>query len=478
MSAADDDKVIRLLRGGGGPPPPSEDDYGADPDAVPPAFSDEALALRFATQHADRLRYVALWGKWLIWDGVAWRKDETMHSFDLARHICRSAASECNKPKAATSIASARTVAAVEKLSKADRRHAATVAQWDTDPWLLNTPDGIVDLRSGDLSTHDPKHHMTKSTAITPFGECPLWMQFLATITNNNPQLQAYLQRASGYCLTGSIREHALFFAYGTGANGKGTFLNTITGILGDYAAVSNTETFTAQAGSRHLTELARLHGARLVVAQETEEGKHLAEARIKAITGGDPITANFMRQDHFTYNPQFKLFIAGNHKPNLRHVDQAIRRRFNLIPFDVQIPREERDEQLFDKLSNEWPGILQWMVDGCRDWLAERLAPPDIVRSATEGYFEEEDTFGQWLSECCRISAYSTGEAGALFRSWKAWSTAAGEPPSSQKRFSQALASRGFNPKKGTAGKRLFSGLDLIVPPSHHEVNDEPSGG
>jgi putative DNA primase/helicase len=231
--------------------------------------------------------------------------------------------------------------------------------QWDFDPWLLNTPAGVVDLRTGMIGPHNPNHYMTKITAVAPAGDCPLWHKILARITGGNTELQDFLMRVMGYCLTGITREHALFFGYGTGANGKGTFLNTMTAILAGYAAVAPMETFTATPTDRHPTDLAMLRGARLVTAQETEEGRRWAESRIKAMTGGDPISARFMRQDFFTFLPLFKLFIAGNHKPGLRGVDEAMRRRLNLIPFTVTISVADRDVQLADKLKPEMPGIL-----------------------------------------------------------------------------------------------------------------------
>ena len=183
-------------------------------------------------------------------------------------------------------------------------------------------------------------------------------------MTDGDHELVAFLQRVAGYALTGSTSAHALFFLYGTGANGKSVFVNTVAGILGDYHRTAPIETFTASSHERHPTDLAGLRGARLVTAVETEEGRRWAESRIKALTGGDKIAARFMRQDFFEFTPQFKLLIAGNHKPGLRSVDEAIRRRFNLIPFAVTIPDEERDENLTDNLKAEWPGILAWMIE------------------------------------------------------------------------------------------------------------------
>jgi putative DNA primase/helicase len=187
----------------------------------------------------------------------------------------------------------------------------------------------------------------------------------------------AYLQRAVGYALTGLTQEHALFFAYGTGANGKSVLLSTAAGLLGDYHKTAPIETFTASNSDRHPTDLASLRGARLVTATETEEGRRWAEARIKQLTGGDTISARFMRQDFFEFAPSFKLFIAGNHKPSLRSVDEAIRRRFHLVPFAVTIPSEERDSDLAEKLKDEWPGILAWLIEGCLEWQTEGLRRP-----------------------------------------------------------------------------------------------------
>ena len=201
----------------------------------PPAFSDEALALRFAEQHVGDLRYVAAWGRWLSWTGTNWKFDDTLNAFDLARQVCREAAASCNKTKIASMIASAKTVAAVERLAKADRRIAATVDQWDNDPWLLNTPTGVIDLRTGKSRPARPDDYITKITEMGPGGECPRFIAFLDTIAGGDGELVAYLRRTLGYSLTGDTREHSLFFAYGTGANGKSVLLSTMAGILGDY---------------------------------------------------------------------------------------------------------------------------------------------------------------------------------------------------------------------------------------------------
>jgi putative DNA primase/helicase len=276
---------------------------------LPPAFTDDALALRFCDRHEGVFLFVAAWGKWFRWDGARWRQDDTLYAYDLARLVCREAAAECNgSGNAKAAIASAKAVAAVERLARADRRTAATIDQWDRDPMLLNTPAGVVDLRTGDMRPHRAEDFMTKITAIAPGGECPLFLAFLDRITRSDREIVAYLQRVFGYALTGLTREHALFFAYGTGANGKSVLLSTVAGILGDYHRTAPIETFTAANGERHPTDLAGLRGARLVSATETEEGRRWAESRVKQLTGGDIISARFMRQDFFEFLPAFKL--------------------------------------------------------------------------------------------------------------------------------------------------------------------------
>ena len=449
-----DAEVGKLRKGA-----PAFHDYDA---CRPPEFSDEALALRFADRHAEDLRYVAAWGKWMQWTGNVWRQDYTLTAFSLARTVCREQSAIANDPHIAENLASAKTIAAVERLAKADRRLAATIDQWDADLWVLNTPGGVIELRTGKLRPNQPSDYCTKITAVAPDGDCPIWLGFLDRVTGGDKELQQFLQRIAGYSLTGDISAHALFFAHGSGGNGKGVCINTLSAVLGDYAKVATMDAFTASQNDRHKTELAMLRGARLVVAQETEEGRRWAESRIKALTGGDPITANFMRQDHFTFMPQFKLLIAGNHKPGLRKVDDAMRRRMNLIPFTQTIGPNERDPNLPEKLKAEWPGILQWAVNGCSQWREVGLAPPEAVTAATNEYLAEEDSGAIWLGECCKVDPNLKTGASDLFASWKEWADRAGEYAGTQKSFSESLKSRGFEKDRLTGGKAAFRGIGL----------------
>jgi putative DNA primase/helicase len=298
-----------------------------------------------------------------------------------------------------------------------------------------------VDLRTGEEYVPRREDFCTKIAAVAPANiATPLWRAFLDKITAGDSELKSYLKRMAGYCMTGDTSEHVLFFLYGTGANGKSVYVNTLRGIWGDYASAAPMTTFMTSHTDQHPTDLAMLRGVRLVVAQETEIGRQWAETKIKSITGGDPITARFMRQDFFTYTPRFKIVIAGNHKPSLGNVDEAIRRRLHLVPFTITIPPEERDKELFDKLKPEWPGILRWAIGGCLEWQRIGLAPPDTVNAATDEYLAEEDALGRWIEECCITGKHLWGIGANLWGSWKAWSEANNEWTGTRKSFAQAL--------------------------------------
>ena len=401
-----------------------------------------------------------------MWDGRFWKRDETLRLFDDIRNFCGELNVFADGARQRKELGSAKIVAAVAKLVKADRQIAATVDQWDADPWLLNTPDGELDLRTGSLNPHNPEHFMTRITSVSPAGECPLWMKFLHDVADGDQDLIDYLQRAAGYALTGSTREHALFFLYGTGRNGKGVFLNTLHGILNDFSIAAPVETFTLSRNDRHPTELAMLRGARLVIAQETEEGGAWAESRIKALTAGDPVTARFMRQDFFTFNPQFKLFIAGNHKPSLKTVDIAIRSRLHLVPFTVTISEDKRDSDLAEKLREEWPGIFNWMLIGCLDYLDMGLKPPEAVLSATSEYFVTQDTFSQWLDEECEIGTDYWELSGALFTRWKEYAKECNSRVGRQSELADKLDAAGYRYIRDGRG-RVWEGLRLKSGPA-----------
>ncbi len=430
--------------------------------------TDDALAISFTRRYHHDWRYVAAWGKWLMWDGQRWRTEDTLAATDLIRHVCRHAALRADNPRVASKLAGASTVGSVERLARADRRHAGTTDEWDADIWLLNTPGGVVDLRTGRMRPHDRNDRMTKITTATPKGDCPTWRQFLDEVTGGDKDLQIYLQRMVGYALTGSTREHALFFLYGTGANGKSVFVNTLATILGDYSTNAAMDTFMETRTDRHPTDMAGLRGARFVAAIETEQGRRWAESKVKSLTGGDKISARFMRQDFFEFFPQFKLFVAGNHKPAIRNIDEAMKRRLHLVPFTVTIAPERRDKHLQQKLLAERDGILAWALEGCLAWQRlGRLDPPQQVVNATEEYFEAEDALGRWLDENCVRAPNAKSLTAELFADWKQWAEATGEFIGSQKRFADLLLTRGIEKWRNTTGLRGFRGLGLKQPPT-----------
>jgi putative DNA primase/helicase len=302
-----------------------------------------------------------------------------------------------------------------------------------------------------------------------------LWDAFLAKVVPDE-EVRAYLQRICGYSLTADISEHALFFFYGLGGNGKGVFLNTLRAILGDYASAAPAEMFMESQAQRHPTEIARLAGRRLIVSQEIERNQRWAESKINALTGGDPIVAHFMRQDDFEFYPQFKLALAGNHKPSLRSVNQAIRRRLQMIPFMVTIPDKERDRELKDKLKAEWPGILASFVRGCLEWQKDGLNPPKAVREATEAYLAEEDTVGRWIDDRCAVDKISTAYSAELYADWLWWCERVGERASSQKSFGQSLLDREYRQTRDGTGQRQWIGIALKPRPvNFYDFNRNP---
>ena len=257
-----------------------------------PEFSESSLALRFAERHGHELRYVHAWGRWLRWDGARWQHERTVLAFDLAHRICREAAQEFRQfsNSSPRPIASAKTAAGVVSLARADRRIAATDEQWDADPWLLNTPGGVVDLRTGEMRPGEPEDYMTKITAVAPDKGCSieLWLRVLRRSMGGDETMVSYLQRVFGYCLTGVTTAETFFFFHGEGANGKTKIIEAVGGCMGDYRTVTAMETFLASRNERHPTEIADLAGARLVTAVETDEGRRWDAAKIKGMTGGD----------------------------------------------------------------------------------------------------------------------------------------------------------------------------------------------
>lgn len=428
-------------------------DCGAWRDRFEPV-SEDAIARAFTDKFGTTLQFDHDVGRWFQWTGSQWKQLRIPVAFSFARILGRQLGYGKRQ------ICKASVAAGAERFAAADPIHAVTSEVWDRDPWLLGTPCGTVDLRTGAVRPADPSDRITKLAGCPPKKARPArWLTFLAEATNGDSDMIAYLQRITGYCLTGVISEHALFFIYGPGGNGKSVFLNVLTHILGEYATAAPMETFTRAKFSQHPTELAMLKGARLVTASETEEGRSWAEARIKSLTGGDPITARFMRRDFFTYSPHFKLVFAGNHQPTLHSADVALQRRVNMLPFVSQPPRP--DPFLEEKLKSEAPAILAWAIEGCLQWQAIGLARPETVSQATEEYFDEQDVFGQWLRDHCELKVSYWEQPTPLFRDWGAYARDIGEEPGSMISFSSRLKRVGLHRGK-VSGMRVYKGVRL----------------
>lgn len=421
-------------------------------------LTEDLLALAFTDRYEGKFSFCHDTGAWYCWNGQCWQKDKTRMPLHAMRELCR----ELNLQRKAI-FGKLVTASGALKFAACDPKMAVTADGWDTDPMLIGTPGGVVDLRTGILAQGDPAQRITKLAGVAPSdkADCPMWLHFLEEATDGDKALQRFMQQMAGYCLTGQTKEHALFFIYGPGGNGKSVFLNILTALLSEYATTSAMTTFTASNSDQHPTDLAMLKGARLVSVSETEDGRAWAESRIKQLTGGDKITARFMRQDFFEFTPQFKLVIVGNHQPILRNVDAAARRRFNIIPF-VHTPINP-DSELESKLKAEMPGIMRWAIDGCLDWQANGLVRPDVVLAATDEYFESQDLFGRWFEEQCDtrdIKAWTATKD--LYESWRAYAVRSGEEPGDVRRFGPMIARRGLLPKK-QKGVRGFFGVRLI---------------
>lgn len=436
-------------------------------------YSDRWLADHVLVALSDTLRYVPATGRWLVWDGSRWVPDTLLRAHNtisrqlvrIARELRRTATTAKEQGLAAKEsrrIESLATLENVIKLVRSDPIIALSPDALDADPWSLNTPAGTVDLRTGELAPTRPESLSTKLTRVGPDfgGPCPEWRRFLAEATGGNQELERYLQRYAGYCLTGVTIEQVLVFLYGPGGNGKGCFVNAVRDVMGDYARVAPMDTFTASSYDRHTTDLADLMGARMVTASETQSGRRWDEQRVKQLSGGDPITARFMRQDNFTYQPQFKLLFLGNHMPQTRDIDPAIKRRLQLVPF-MQEPAQI-DLDLPDKLKLEYPAILAWCIEGCLMWQAEGLQPPKAVKVESEMYFEAQDALGRWAEECIEAAEGET-ETMRLFESWREWCGRSGEYVGSVRRFAQALRGRRYDVGHATGTRRsIVRGVQL----------------
>jgi putative DNA primase/helicase len=436
-------------------------------------LTDVGNAHRFVSRHKGRIQYVHAWKKWLVWDGRRWRQDDSGEIYRLALEAIRdmyaaAADIEDNKERkqlASHAIKSESKQRIESMIALAENLVPARPDDLDTDPMLFNVLNGTIDLRTGEMRDHNPDDLITKLSEVRYDlkAECPTFKAFLSDVLDDDPELQTFVQRLAGYSLSADTREQILTFAWGNGQNGKTTLLNTLLALLGEYGMQTPTDTLLIRRTDGIPNDIARLRGARLVAATEVEENRRLSEALVKQLTGGDRISARFMRGEWFDFTPTFKIMLATNHKPVIHGTDHAIWRRIRLIPFTVTIPNEKKDPNLSKKLKRELPGILNWAIAGCLDWLKEGLPMPQRVEQATSAYRSEMDVLSDWFQDRCVIESNAECYSGDLYQSYKTWCEATGEKPKSQKWLSMRLGERGFQSTKGSKGKRKWLGIDVM---------------
>lgn len=428
-------------------------------------YSQDHLAEIFVEYFGPDWRYVDAWKQWLRWDGHRWEKDKTLLIVDQCRRVVGPIVANEGSGIALNSkrsLCSAGHYHGMIDLIKSKRPCRATVEQWEQDPWSFAVPDGIIDLRSGSVRQAVREDYIMHKATVSPGGACPIWLSHLDTITGGDIDLQSYLQRAVGYTLTGSNAEHAFFFCYGSGANGKSVFLDTIFAIMGGYAKAANIEMFLASKVDRPTHEVADLMGARFVLVDEVKKSRAFDESRINRITSAKTLTACRKYEHPFEFTPRLKLWFAGNEKPELTGgVDEAIRRRVHIIPFRFTIPEAARDSKFSEKLQQEYPGILAWMLEGCAEWQRVGLAPSTGVMDATDEYLKSEDPVSAWLHESCELTTTRSVIVKDLYANYKAYCEALGERPMSCKRLLGELKGHGCR-TIDEHGLRCLEGLRL----------------
>ncbi len=423
----------------------------------PLAFTDLGNAAGYIHEYGFGLQYCQLWNSWLWWCDTHWQRDENqvvparvkkfirglyntafvLQDNKLSQHAFRS--SSRNKMEALLSLARSETGIPMKP------------QEFDTHKYLLNLENGTYDLKEGKLRGHRWSDYITKSCriAFNEYAECPLWLKFLDRIMAGDKDMITFLQLMVGYALTGDISEQALFILFGSGSNGKSTFIETIAALLGDYAVNTPVETLLVKRSEGIPNDIARLKGGRLVYAVEAEQNRRLAESLVKQLTGGDSVTARFLHAEFFSFNPEFKIFLATNHRPIIRGADHAIWRRIHLIPFSIKIPEADQDKYLKEKLKKELPGILNWALEGYAVWQQNGLCYPEKVQNATKEYKSKMDILADFLSDCCEINVSDETKSSAIYARYRQWAEDNGEKVMSQKKFSMLLEERDFQKER-----------------------------
>ena len=415
--------------------------------------SDRTNTARFIREYGDDVRYNAEWKKWLVWNGKYWQTDAStalLHErilkaldtfyddlpriadirdrLELEKHIIKSE--------------SMRRREAIVKSASVTEQLNITSDDLDKNAFLVNVRNGTLDILNDEFREHRREDMITKIAPVDydPAADCPLWRKFILEIMDYKADVIQFLQTTAGWAITGDTTAQVMFILFGSGANGKSTFLNTLLGILGDYAAAAQTQTFLRQHNNDRMSnDIACLRGARFVTTTEAEQGARLSEPLIKQITGNDKMQARFLYGEFFSFKPTFKLFMATNHKPVIKGTDYGIWRRIRLIPFTTTIPAEKQDKYLEQKLQGEASGILNWLIEGALRWHKEGLTAPADILNATDEYRQEMDVIGNFIKTCC-ILGNSNIKARDLFKAYQSWCSDCNEYAVNERFFSLRL--------------------------------------
>lgn len=482
----DDEDVLDLLRELNGsacnPPLPDEElvqivhnvfaRYGNQVELL---CTDKGDAERMANLYHNKLHYVEEKEQWLAWTGFLWRpvgKEFVMRCLkELSNAVRKEAKQEIDSARKKTllehalKLEGANKLENVLKLFKSEPKILTSVSAIDSHGSLISVANGTFDLLTDSFHAPDPSLLMTVGTNIVfdPEAKAPRWEKFISEIMNENEELVECMQRIVGYCLTNSVAEQCIFFFYGHGANGKSTLLNILLELLGDMGTQAQGELLLE--GSRSSggasPDIARLEGKRVIAVSEFNDGKHLNEAQVKSLTGGDVITARYLFKNQFTFKMTGKLIVASNHKPIIKGTDHGIWRRIHLIPFEVKFEKERQDKTLEQRLREELPGILNWAIEGYRKWRESGLAIPKSIVRKTAEYRQEMDMLGMWLDEHCLIDSSKSVSFSDAYQSFSPWVKEYFNIDLSKNRFGRLLTERGF--EKKSRPERYYNGFDLL---------------
>jgi len=419
-------------------------------------YTDMSNGELLAKSFAGKARYCAAWKKWLIWDGKRWKIDERNRIHEIAKTVIRGMYENVIK---LADYRDQKELMDHAMKSEALRRRKAAVesASWeqainndpedlDRNEWLFNVGNGTLDLGPGEFREHRKEDLITKLANVDydPDADCPLWKAFIREIMDGRADLMEFLQATAGWTLTGDMSEQAMFILYGSGANGKSTYLNVLMDIMGDYAISTPTDTFMKKYNDKMSNDIARLRGTRLVTTNEAEQGRKLSEPMIKQVTGNDMLTARFLYGEYFDFRPSFKIYMATNHRPIIDGTDNGIWRRIKLVPFTLTVAKERQDKYLQAKLRAEAPGILNWLIEGCRMWRAKGLVSPVEIEEATDSYRNEMDAVGTFFQDRCVRNPGGLTKTRDLFKAYQKWCAEANEPACSERMFGMRICEIG----------------------------------